>query len=362
MNRSRQVVPLVTGATFARYMIVRFLGSGGTSAVYLAEHQDGGHRVALKILRADLSGDTEFREHWGDYVDRVAKLRHPNIAQIADAGEAGQRLWVATEYVDGPDSGSLVRHQFVDGLSLRSTNVIIGAIADALDHAHDHGLLHRHVKPANILLADPFSRTYRILLTDLGTALRHDAVEGMAEGGANVGLIDYAAPEQLAGEPGDGRTDQYALAACAFHLLTGSPPFAHASPAVVGSRHRNAAVPSLANIHPRFADLDASFARGLAKKPEDRFPSCREFAESLQRADLDRQPRPARERAAVDTKTVPPSPSALHLSAPPAEPGPSGDQETTSDLRSTVVPAVIALLVVGVLTLVLFWAGGTHPV
>ncbi len=154
---------------------------------------------------------------------------------------------------------------------------IITAVAEALDYAHQRDLLHRDVKPANILLAYPESGDQRILLADFGIARWVDDISGLTATNMTVGTVSYAAPEQLMGERLDGRADQYALAATAFHLLTGSPPFTHSNPAVVISQHLVRVPPAIGDARPELAALDPVFAKALAKDPKDRYEQLRRF-------------------------------------------------------------------------------------
>ena len=157
------------------------------------------------------------------------------------------------------------------------------AVASALDHAHKHGLLHRDVKPANIMLThlDDDDDEQRILLADFGIARNVDDISGLTTTNMTVGTVAYSAPEQLMGEDIDGRADQYALAATAYHLLTGSQLFQHSNAAVVISRHLNSPPPALADTRPDLAALDPVLAAALAKDPDDRFAGCAEFAQAL---------------------------------------------------------------------------------
>jgi serine/threonine-protein kinase len=157
----------------------------------------------------------------------------------------------------------------------------VRAVAEALDYAHQRQLLHRDVKPANILISQPDSTGERILLADFGIARWVDDASGLTGTNMTVGTVAYAAPEQLMGEQLDGRADQYALAATAFHLLTGAPLFAHSNPAVVISQHLSAPPPSIATRRPALSDLGPVFSKALAKAPADRYDTCTAFADAL---------------------------------------------------------------------------------
>jgi serine/threonine-protein kinase len=274
-------MPLADGTTFAGYTIVRRLGSGGMGEVYLARHPRLPRQDALKVLRAEVSADGEYRERFHREADIAATLWHPHIVGVHDRGESGGQLWISMDYVDGTDAGERQRERFETGLPPQEVAEIISAVADALDYAHERNLLHRDVKPANILLANPDSPERRILLADFGIARWADDSSGLSATNIMVGKVSYAAPEQLMGDDLDGRADQYALAATAFHLLSGSPPFAHSNPAVVISQHLSAAPPALGDRRPELAALDLVLSKALAKDPRERYERCADFARAL---------------------------------------------------------------------------------
>jgi serine/threonine-protein kinase len=273
-------MPLADGATFAGYTIVRRLGSGGMGEVYLAQHPRLPRRDALKVLAASVSSDSEYRERFNREADIAATLWHPHIVGVHDRGEYQGQIWISMDYVEGTDAARLLRDRHPNGMPKDEVARIVTAVADALDYAHQRNLLHRDVKPANILLAHPESGEERILLADFGIARWLNDISGLTATNMTVGTVSYAAPEQLMGQRLDGRADQYALAATAFHLLTGSPPFTHSNPAVVISQHLSAAPPALGR--PDLAALDPVFAKALAKDPKDRFERCADFARALE--------------------------------------------------------------------------------
>src|SRR6478736_8739511 len=180
------------------------------------------------------------------------------------------------------DAARLMRDRYPHGMPPKDVLEIVSAVADALDYAHERYLLHRDVKPANILITDPRMGERRILLADFGIARVANDINGITKTNTTVGSVAYAAPEQLTGRTLDGRTDQYALACTAFHLFTGAPPYVNSNPAVVITKHCVAPAPSLEERRPELAGLDPVLARAMAKTPADRFPSCREFATALQ--------------------------------------------------------------------------------
>ncbi len=274
-------MPLADGATFAGYTIVRRLGSGGMGEVYLARHPRLPRQDALKVLRPEVSADNEYLERFHREADIAATLWHPHIVGVHDRGEFDGQLWISMDYVDGTDAGQLLHDRYPDGMPVDEVAEIITAVAAALDYAHQRNLLHRDVKPANVLLANPQSADQRILLADFGIARWVDDPSGLTATNMTVGTVSYAAPEQLMGDDLDGRADQYALAATAFHLLTGAPPFKHSNPAVVISQHLSASPPAIGDRRPDLSALDPVLAKALAKSPADRFERCSDFARAL---------------------------------------------------------------------------------
>ncbi|WP_078058535.1 serine/threonine-protein kinase [Mycolicibacter icosiumassiliensis] len=272
---------LAQGTFFAGYRIVRILGTGGMGEVYLAEHPRLPRRDALKILRPEFSADEEFRMRFIREADLAATLWHPGVVRVNDRGESDGQLWISMDYVEGTDAATLLAQHYPGGIPAGVVESIVSAVADALDYAHQRGLLHRDVKPANILLSDPQGGERRVLLGDFGIARPMGDVGGLTATNVALGTLPYAAPEQLMGEPIDGRADQYALAATAYHLLCGTPLFPLSNPAAVISRHLSSPPPSIAAARPDLAALDPVLARALAKSPTDRFASCAEFARSL---------------------------------------------------------------------------------
>jgi Protein kinase domain len=272
---------LEIGQVFAGYTILRVLGAGGMGQVYLASHPRLPREDALKVLPVDLTGDAEFRARFMREADLAAGLSHPHIVGIHDRGEEDGQFWISLDYVAGSDAGRLLRDDHPCGMPLDEVVPIVTAVASALDYAHHCGLLHRDVKPANILLSDPDGQARRVYLADFGLARHIDDATGLTATNMTVGTVAYVAPEQLKGERVDGRADQYALACTAFHLLTGAQPYVDSNPAVVISQHIGAPPPSIGARRPELAALDPVFATAMAKEPSDRFAGCREFADRL---------------------------------------------------------------------------------
>ena len=277
-------MPLADGQIFADYTIGRILGTGGMGEVYLAQHPRLPRLDALKVLGTGVSHDEEYRQRFNQEAEMVATLRHPNIVTIYDRGDSDGQLWIAMEFVDGTDAARLLTDRYPNGIPTADVMRIVTAVADALDYAHGRQLLHRDIKPANILLGLPESGDERVKLVDFGVARWIGQASDLTGADMTVGTVNYAAPEQLRGDPIDGRSDQYGLAATAYHMLTGTAPFANSNPAVVISKHLSAQPPSIGDGHPDLARLGPVFARALAKDPADRFPCCKDFAAAMQGA------------------------------------------------------------------------------
>ena len=277
-------MPLAHGDVFAGYQILRPLGFGGMGEVYLVQHPRLPRQDALKILPAEASVDNEFRTRFNREAELAASLYNPHIVGVHDRGEYNGQLWISMDYIDGPDTGRLLREQYPAGMPAWEVVEIVSAVADALDHAHARGLLHRDVKPPNILLTKPERGRRRVLLADFGIARDTAEASGLTDTNVTLGTVNYAAPEQLTGSALDGRADQYGLAATAYHLLTGEPMFGGSNPAVVIGRHLNAPPPRLSERRPDLAPLDPVLRRALSKNPVDRFPTCTQFADALRDA------------------------------------------------------------------------------
>lgn len=275
-------MPLVADQKFADYTVVRRLGAGGMGEVYLVQHPRLPRRDALKLLVNDVSADPTFRERFLREADLASTLWHPHIVGVHDRGEYEGQLWISMDYVDGQDAGSLIAQKYPAGMPAELVTTIVTAVASALDYAHKKGLLHRDVKPANILLAHlDDDGEQRILLTDFGIARTVDDVSGLTATNMTLGTVAYTAPEQLRGEQVDGRADQYSLAATAYQLLTGTELFDDSNVAVVIGRHLNSEPPAVSAKRPELAGLDPVIAAGLAKYPDDRFATCTDFARAL---------------------------------------------------------------------------------
>ncbi|BCI81218.1 serine/threonine-protein kinase [Mycobacterium sp. SMC-18] len=336
---------LTEGQVFAGYTIRRKLGAGGMGSVYLASHPRLPRLDAVKVLSADLTSDPDYGPRFLREADLVSTLSHPNILGVHDRGECDGQLWISMDYVAGTDAAQLLREHYPTGMPPEVALPIIQAVASALDHAHRRGLLHRDVKPANILLD---AETSRIYLADFGIARPMNDSAGLTATNMAVGTVAYAAPEQLRGEGMDGRTDQYALACTAFQLLTGNPPYADSNPAVVITKHVTAPAPSLGEHRPELRGLDPVLARAMSKTPAARFASCGEFAHALEqqsRQPMTMVPNDFRNQPTMAAPVPPPTRHAPPYQNPSTQFAPPPTRSSRSGALIAVL-AVVALLVV----------------
>lgn len=306
-------MPLAEDSQFAGYTVVRLLGAGGMGEVYLARHPRLPRYEALKILRTDVSADPDYQRRFNREADLAANLWHPHIVGVHDRGEFDGQLWIAMDYVSGTDLAALLRTRYHAGLPSGDAITVITAVAEALDYAHHRGLMHRDVKPANIMISGPDEAGGpRTLLSDFGIARALDDISGLTATNMAVGTPDYGAPEQLMGQPSDGRADQYALAATAYHLLVGQKLFPRPNSVAIISAHLTTPPPPPSARRPDLAPLDAAFARALAKNPADRFARCGDFAAALAE-NLHQSPT----RAFLHGVLAPPAEPAAHAAPPP---------------------------------------------
>ena len=271
-------MPVTTGTVLGRYRLLEKAGVGGMSEVFRAEDETLKRIVAVKVIFGPVAADSTFRERFLREARLVAGLEHPNVLPVFDYG---------TATIDGEEVSYLVM-PLVAGGSLKGrvagpvppalAITWLSAIAAALDHAHSKGILHRDVKPGNVLM----DAQGRPLLADFGLARSAEVSSGLTATGTVLGTPLYMAPEQAMGATLDGRADQYALAVIAFELLAGRVPFSAESPLAVLHQHVSTPPPPLSTVLPgTAASVDAVLFRGLAKKPGDRFASCSAFVAAL---------------------------------------------------------------------------------
>jgi serine/threonine protein kinase len=276
---------LLPGSTVAGYVIEEQIGAGGMAVVYRARDDTLGRLVAIKVLSPALAADEEFRTRFLRESRAVAAVDEPHIVPVYGAGEAAGVLYIAARFVAGGDLSLLQR---AAGGPLPSAQVaeLITQVAGALDAAHAVGLVHRDVKPGNILVERIPGRPEFAYLSDFGLSKwTTEGASGLTVDGRFMGTPDYCAPEQIAGRTVDGRTDQYSLACVGFTLLAGVVPFRRGDALARLYAHVNSLVPALTAIRPELpAAVDAVVARGMAKNPAERYESCAAFARALRGA------------------------------------------------------------------------------
>jgi YVTN family beta-propeller protein len=329
------------GSTLAGYRITSLLGRGGMSVVYLAEDVGLRRRVAIKLIAPELAEDRSFRERFVRESRLAASLEHPGIVPIYGAGEHEGVLYIAMRYVEGTDLRALLEAR--GPLEPREAIPILRQVATALDAAHDRGLIHRDVKPGNILLdrADP-PHAY---LTDFGLTRLTTSRSSLTSTDQFLGTVDYAAPEQIEGHELDGRADQYGLACVAFECLTGSPPFGERDPMAVLWAHVYQQPSAPSSVRPELpTEMDAPVVKAMAKSKENRFASCEAFVGALEPA-----ARAMRERADAT-----PDGRGGPATAPPAGRGPRRPG------RASVVVAVLAALAVVAAAVLITRGGGAR--
>jgi len=267
---------LAVGATFAGHVIRAVAGRGGMGTVYRAEWQ--GRDVALKLIAPELSQDREFRIRFQREYRAEASINHPNVMRVYGAGAKDGLLYVTMRYIDGTDLDRLL----ANGARLEPARAagLIAQVASGLDAAHARGIVHRDVKPANVLL----EASDHAILTDFGLMKNLNSKVQLTMAGSFVGTCNYASPEQLLSEGIDARTDVYALGCMLFQALTGEVPYPRSSSAATMFAHLEAPVPTVSALAPDVpAAFDEVVARAMAKDASARFASAGE----LGRAALD---------------------------------------------------------------------------
>ncbi|MEV6427419.1 protein kinase [Nocardia sp. NPDC051463] len=273
---------LNSGEVFAGFTIERLLGQGGMGSVYLARHPRLSRQTALKLLNRELFTKAELRARFEREADLAAHLDHPNIVAVYDRGSEDDQLWISMQYIDGIDAATVNPQTLPPERAVQ----IIEGVADALDYAHGMGVLHRDVKPANIMLARSVGgQGERVFLTDFGIArLREDSTH-LTQVGMFTATLAYASPEQMTGAHLDHRSDQYSLACALYWLFTGMAPFDSPDPNDIIRGHLQYAAPPLATKRQGLNPvLDGVLAMAMAKRPEHRFATCTEFAAAARRA------------------------------------------------------------------------------
>jgi len=333
------------GTVFAGFTLDRVLGAGGMGTVYLARHPRLPRWDALKLLSPELSHDPEFRKRFEQEADLTASLDHRNIVLVHDRGCELDQLWIDMQYIQGIDCNQALERY--GPMPFEYALRIVTEVGKGLDHAHRLGLLHRDVKPANIMLAptgDP-EEAERVLLTDFGVAKAVDARHRLTSTGNLIATLAYAAPEQIQSRPLDHRVDIYALGCVLYELLTGVVPFPENSHYDTMHAHLMKPPPRPSQLVPSLPRVfDDIVATAMAKDRDRRFDNCRELANTA-RAALRPAPTPAALKSNRPPAVRRPKRPARPTSARPAAPG-RGRRAIARGVTSLVVAATGAVAVV----------------
>ena len=340
------------GTELGPYRIESLLGRTAMSVVYLAEHVRLGRRVALKVLDVHVGADPSFRERFTRESRLAASLDHPHIVPVYDAGEAAGLFYIAMRYVEGGDLRSVMER---DGIPrVAETLFIVEQVADALDAAHALGLVHRDVKPGNVLLSRNRDHAY---LSDFGI-VKQSTMTALTRTGGFVGTPEYAAPEQIEGQKVDARTDVYGLGCMVFECLTGQTPFQGESEMSLLYAHLQKPAPHVTSRRDDLPPaLNTVLATALAKSPDERYRTCGELAAAVHAAAVRRTtptgqltaaappppsaPVPERGGTVADEPPIVPPPTAPAQTSQPRPPG------RRSSLLLTAIVALIAAALAG---------------
>ncbi|AYN42915.1 serine/threonine protein kinase [Streptomyces dangxiongensis] len=318
----------LVGRRVASYLIESEIGRGGMAVVYRARDLRLDRTVALKLLAPELARNDTFRKRFTHESQVAAAIDHPHIVPVFEAGETDGVLYIAMRYVPGSDLRHLLDAR--GPLSLPDAVRITAQVASALDAAHGHGLVHRDVKPGNILVAQGTDSDHpeHVYLTDFGLTKKSLSLTGFTSVGQFVGTLDYVSPEQISGRPVDGRCDVYGLACVVYEILAGRPPFQREDDMALLWAHQYDEPPPASEARPDISPaVDPVFARALAKSPDARYDTCLGFVAAL--------------RTAMTPGPAPPGPAppGYVASAPPAARTPAAGRSASGPAIPEPVPA-----------------------
>jgi hypothetical protein len=309
------------GSRIAGYRVESKIGQGGMAVVFRAQDERLQRQVALKILSPELAADDKFRRRFVRECRSAAAVEDPHIIPVFEAGDANGVLYIAMRYVSGGDVATLMRR--LGPFPSARAAAIVSSMGSALDAAHAAGLVHRDIKPANMLVDTRPGRADHVYLSDFGLTKSSSSLTSLTSTGYFLGTLDYCAPEQIRGEPVDARTDEYALACVAFALLAGEPPFRRDEAMAVMYAQLSVPPPQLTSMRRDLPpEVDGVLQRALAKAPDERYPSCGEFADALGAALGLRRDDPG----AADPGAADPGAAAVRLAEPiePVQRAPAG--------------------------------------
>ena len=328
---------MAVGTRFAGYTIEAVAGRGGMGIVYRARQVRPSRLVALKVISPQLASESGFRERFEHESEIAASIEHSNVIPVYEVGEESELLFLAMRYVEGTDLGKLIATE--GRLPPIRAVQILGELTAALDAAHERGLVHRDVKPANVLIAREGGREH-VYLTDFGLAKLAEG-RGQTRTGIFLGTIDYAAPEQFEGRRVDARTDVYACGCVLYDMLTGNVPFPREGEPAIMFAHISAEAPSARALVPSLPpEVDAVIARAMAKDPDARYPSAGDLGRDALAA-VSGQHATLRERSVATGAAAPAAPVAGPAAGPADATMAAGPADATVPARppEATVPA-----------------------
>jgi serine/threonine protein kinase len=338
--------PMV-GTEFAGYRLNAVISRTNMSVVYTAEHPRLGHAIALKVLAPDLATNDRFRERFVSESRIAAGIRHPNVIPIYDAGPCDGLLYIAMQYVSGADLRAILRER--GRLSPEQSVLLLGQAGRGLDAAHRQHLVHRDVKPGNMLVERGVDQDPdHVYLSDFGITKRALTHTGLTSTGQFVGTVDYVAPEQITGSQVDGRADIYSLGCVLYECLVGRVPFVKEYEQAIVYSHQHEAPIRPSELRPELPEaIDWVIARATAKNPEERYSTCRELMDDAAAAFGLSDPRPVRVATVISEKpplaSLTPLPLTPPSTPPPSTPPPSTPPPSTPSWTSAPqTPAPVA--------------------
>ncbi len=336
MSQGQTIGP---GTELDGFVIESVAGRGGMGVVYRARQRQPERTVALKVIAADYAQDGAFRARFQREASIAAQIEHPNVIPVYAVGEAGGILYIAMRFVDGVDLRGLLASE--GRLEPRRAAAIVDAVAEALDAAHAAGLVHRDVKPANILISATRGRDH-VYLSDFGLSRHVEGSHGLTGTGAFLGTIDYVAPEQARGDRVDARTDVYSLGCVLFQALTGTVPFPLDNDLAKLYAHDTKPAPSVLERAPDLpATFDPVLARAMAKDPDDRYLSAGDLGRAAVAAGRNEPLSRAERSVAVGDAAPPGAETVMRPLAQPAVETDAG-QTTARAAAAAGAPAAVA--------------------
>jgi YVTN family beta-propeller protein len=337
-----KAMAIASGTVFAGFRIETEIGRGGMGIVYRARHLALDREEALKVISPELSGDRRFRERFQREARLAASLDHPNVVPVDHAGDERGTLYLSMRLIEGTDLRRFV--ETGGPLDLRRVAALVAGVASGLDAAHARGMVHRDVKPANVLV-EGTDGEQRVFLTDFGISRIAAGGGTVTASGELLGSADYVAPEQIAGDPVDGRADVYALGGLLHFALTGQPPFPRDNDLAKLFAHANAPRPRPSQLMPGLPiELDGVVARAMAVRPEYRYETAGELAAEVE---------------AIVRGTAPAAPGAAVPARPPGAEAPTRPLPRPRDRRlPLLVAGCAALIAAGVVVAVVASGGG----